>query len=139
MKFPQYFVCKFNNILRYKYSQYLMIDIWSIYQNLMLINLLFDHYFQSKLYQSHYTIKSTFETKISLKKDIIDYHFWIKIQSIFSLNIWLLSIQLNLVHMIKICSIFVLLISFFLQIWSLLFDQNLIIIFWSKFDQFLTV
>ena len=139
MKFPQYFVCKFNNILRYKYSQYLMIDIWSIYQNLMLINLLFGHYFQSKLYQSHYTIKSTFETKISLKKDIIDYHFWIKIQSIFSLNIWLLSIQLNLVHMIKICSIFVLLISFFLQIWSLLFDQNLIIIFWSKLDQFLTV
>ena len=139
MKFPQYFVCKFNNILRYKYSQYLMIDIWSIYQNLMLINLLFDHYFQSKLYQSHYTIKSTFETKISLKKDIIDYHFWIKIQSIFSLNIWLLSIQLNLVHMIKICSIFVLLISFFLQIWSLLFDQNLIIVFWSKIDQFLTV
>ena len=139
MKFPQYFVCKFNNILRYKYSQHLMIDIWSIYQNLMLINLLFDHYFQSKLYQSHYTIKSTFETKIILKKDKFYHHFLIKIQSIFSLNIWLLSIQLNLVHMIKICSIFVLLISFFLQIWSLLFDQNLIIIFWSKFDQFLTV
>ena len=44
----------------------------------MLINLLLDYNFQSKLYESHYTIKSTFETKISLKKDIIDHHFLIK-------------------------------------------------------------
>ena len=36
----------------------------------MLINLLLDYNFQSKLYESHYTIKSTFETKISLKQCI---------------------------------------------------------------------
>ena len=118
-----------------------MIDIWSIYQNLMLITLLFDHGFQSKLYQSHYAVKSTFETKISLRKTYLVIFFESKLNQYFFLNIWLISIHLNLFHMVwsKFDPYLLFLIwsiSFFLQIYSLLFVPNLIIIFWSKFDQF---
>ena len=116
-----------------------MSDIWSIYHNLKFSTLLFCQYFQSKLFQSLDDIKSTFQTKISLKRH--DQSLLSDQNSINSfLNVRLISVNLSLVHMvwskfdhylfspsdwiIMIWSIFnpYLLI----QIWSISFNTNLI-------------